>query len=191
MRSMKITLTSAILCSALLSIPALAQEMISVPHFDSVGLEGGGHVVVRYGDVQKVRLIQGSTQFTRFTVDDGHNLRIEACRGDCPRHYDLQVEIVTPQIKGLAVDGGGAIESEGNFPASHGLDLAIEGGGDIDARAMDAQRAEAAINGGGLIRVRAEGELTAAINGGGNIRYWGNPRVTQAIDGGGEVQRGE
>lgn len=188
---MKITLTSALLCMVLASAPAVAQSVVPVPHFNSVELEGGGHVVVRYGDAQQVRLIQGSTQFTRFTVEDGDKLRIEDCRDECPRHYELQVEITTPRIDALAIDGGGAIDSEGSFPAPHRLAVAIEGGGRIDTRAMNAERATAAINGGGVIRLRAETELTAAINGGGNIRYWGNPRVTQAIDGGGAVERGD
>ena len=188
---MKITLTSALLCTVLASAPAPAQSVVSVPHFDSVELEGGGHVVVRYGDAQQVRLIQGSTQFTRFTVEDGGKLRIDACNDVCPHHYDLQVVITTPRIDALAIGGGGAIDSEGSFPAPHRLAVAIEGGGRIDTRAMNAERATAAINGGGVIRVRAETELTAAINGGGNIRYWGNPRVTQAIDGGGAVERGD
>jgi hypothetical protein len=188
---MKITLSSVLLCVVLVSAPARAQDVVSVPHFDSVELEAGGHVVVRYGDVQEVRLISGSTQFTRFTVEDGRKLRIDACNDDCPRHYDLQVEITTPHIDALAVDGGGVIDSEGGFPAPHRLALAIEGGGKIDARAMNAERATVAIDGGGVIDVRAESELTAAINGGGNIRYWGNPRVTQAIDGGGEVRHGD
>jgi hypothetical protein len=188
---MKITPTSVVLCAILVSASAWAQSVVSVPHFDSVELEGGGHVVVRYGDVQQVRLISGSTAYTRFMVEDGRKLRIEACNDECPHHYDLQVEVTTPHIDALAVDGGGAIDSEGGFPAPHSLDLAIEGGGKIDARAINAERATAAIDGGGEISVRVESELTAAIDGGGNIRYRGNPRVTRAIDGGGEVRRGD
>jgi Putative auto-transporter adhesin, head GIN domain len=188
---MKITPISVLFGAALLSVPAWAQEVVPTPHFDSVELEGGGHVVVRYGDAQQVRLIQGSTRFTRFTVEEGHKLRIDACKDNCPHRYDLEVEITTPNIDALAVSGGGAIDSEGNFPAPHRLALAIDGGGKIDARAMNAEHAEAAVDGGGDIRVRAEKELTAAIDGGGMIRYWGNPRVTQAIDGGGEVRPGE
>jgi hypothetical protein len=188
---MKITRSSAFLCAALISAPAWAQSVVPVPHFDSVELEGGGHVVIRYGEVQQVRLIRGSTEFTRFRVEDGGKLRIDACNRDCPHQYDLEVEITTPRTEALAVDGGGAIDSEGGFPPPQRLALAIEGGGKIDARAMNADHATAAIDGGGVIRVRAEAELTAAINGGGNIRYWGNPKVTQAIEGGGEVQPGD
>jgi hypothetical protein len=188
---MKLMPTSAFLCAALLSAPTWAQSIVPTPHFDSIELEGGGHVVVRNGDAQQVRLIQGSTQFTHFTVEDGGKLRIEACNHDCPHHYDLEIEITTPRVDGLAIDGGGDIESQGEFPAPHSLALAIEGGGKIDARAINAQQASAAIDGGGVIRLSAASELNAAIDGGGDIVYWGNPHVTQAIDGGGAVRRGD
>lgn len=178
-------------CTLLLAAaPVSAQELVRVAPFDSVELEGGGHVIVRHGDVQEVRLLRGSTALTRFTVDGSGKLRIEACKDDCPAHYDLQVEITTPHIHGLAISGGGAIDSDGNFPSDR-LGLAVEGGGAIDTRSMNVEKAEAAVEGGGVIRVRANAELTAAVNGGGEIRYWGDPRVTQAVNGGGEIRRGE
>lgn len=184
----------SLLCTALTLVgatPVVAQQLVPVGHFDSVELEGGGHVIVRSGDVQQVRLVQGSLAYTHFTVNGEGKLRIDACNNDCPNHYDLQVEITTPRINALAISGGGAIESAGDFASSRHLALAIDGGGTIDARSVDAERAEAAVDGGGLIKLRAHGELTAAVDGGGEIRYWGNPHVTQAIDGGGEVKRGE
>ncbi|HEY3639260.1 MAG TPA: DUF2807 domain-containing protein [Rhizomicrobium sp.] len=181
----------AVLLSTVLAAPVLAQTTVPVPSFNSVELEGGGRVAVKYGNEQQVRLIKGSTEYTHFTVEQDGQLRIDACNRNCPAHYDLEVEIMTPKIEGLAISGGGAIESVGEFPAPHKLGVAIDGGGTIDARALDAEDVSAAIDGGGMIRVKAEGKLTAAIDGGGLIRYWGNPKVTQAIDGGGEVSRGD
>jgi hypothetical protein len=135
--------------------------------------------------------VQGSPAYTHFTVSGGRKLRIEACNRDCPHHYDLEVEITTPRVNGLAISGGGAIESAGNFAPEDHVALAVDGGGKIDVRSMDADDAEAAVNGGGEIRLKAHGNLTAAIDGGGESRYWGNPHVTQAIDGGGEIRRGD
>lgn len=177
-------------CTLLVAVaPASAEELVRVAPFESVELEGGGHVMVRHGDVQQVRLLKGSTALTRFLVEDSGKLRIEDCRGDCPHDYDLEVEITTPRLDGLAISGGGEIDSDGNFGPVRHLAVAIDGGGKIDARGIDADRAEAAINGGGLIRLKAHSALTAAVDGGGEIRYWGNPHVTSAIDGGGEVAR--
>jgi hypothetical protein len=182
----------AALAAALVGIaPASAQQVVPVGPFDSIELEGGGHVIVKAGDVQQVRLLQGSTALTRFRIEDSRKLKIEACNNDCPHHYNLEVEITTPHLDALAISGGGRIESTGKFPATRHLAVAVEGGGTIDARSVDADNAEAAVNGGGVIKLKAHGNLTAAVDGGGDIRYWGNPRVTQAIEGGGRVERGE
>ena len=172
------------------TLPACAEQFVPVAPFDSVELAGGGHVLLVSGNVQKVRLTHGSLAYTRFVEDGPRKLRIEACNRDCPPDYDLQVEITTPQVTGLAISGGGAIDSDGNFAPVRHLAVAIDGGGRIDARALDANTAEAAVNGGGVIRLKADARLTAAVDGGGEIRYWGNPRVTQAIDGGGQIERG-
>jgi hypothetical protein len=85
------TLSSLPLCAALVSVvfgvtPAFAQQLVHVAPFDRIELEGGGHVIVKRGDVQQVRLLEGSLAFTRFTVDEPRKLRIEACKHDCPRH---------------------------------------------------------------------------------------------------------
>jgi hypothetical protein len=187
---------SLLFCMSMVSMlfgvsAASAQELVHVAPFDSIELEGGGHVMVKRGDVQQVRLIEGSTAVTRFVVEESRKLCIEACNNNCPHHYNLEVEITTPRIDALAVSGGGAIDSEGKFPPPRDLALAVEGGGAIDTRAVDADKATAAVNGGGVIKLRANDKLTAAVDGGGEIRYWGYPRVTQAIDGGGEVERGD
>ena len=179
------------MASLVAGAPAYAQQFVSVAPFDSIELEGGGHVVVKPGDVQKVRIIEGSAAITRFVVNEPRKLRILVCNNNCPRHYDLEVEITTPRIDALAVSGGGTIDGAGNFPPARHLALAVDGGGSIDARMLDADNAEAAVDGGGVIKLRASGRLTAAVDGGGSIRYWGNPHVTQAIDGGGEIERGD
>lgn len=177
--------------TSLAAAPALAQTDVPTAPFDSVELDGGGHVTVTYGEAQRVRLIEGSTEYTRIAVEDGHKLRIEACRDNCPHEYNLEVEIVTPRIDALAISGGGHIEALPGFPPPRRIELAVDGGGTIDARALDTTNATAAIDGGGHINLRAEEKLTAAINGGGKVTYWGHPNITQVIDGGGRVERGD
>lgn len=184
------TAGSALLVFATFAALPARSQTVPVAPFNSIELEGGGHVSIRYGDVQQVRIVSGSPAFTRFATDDSGKLSIEACHRDCPRHYDLQVEITTPRVRGLAVSGGGAIVSAEGFPPPQKLALGIQGGGVVDARALNAQDVSAGVDGGGVIRLRASGKLTAAVNGGGLIRYWGDPQVTQAVNGGGDVERG-
>jgi hypothetical protein len=171
------------------AVPVAEGGVVSVPSFDSVELRGGGHVTLRYGATQRVTLVKGSAQVTRFAIEDGHKLSIDACEDNCPSDYDLDVEIATPRITGAAVSGGGRIVGESGFPAQDHVVAAVNGGGDVDLRAIAAGTVQAAVSGGGHIHVHADRELTAAVNGGGSIRYSGKGEVTSAINGGGSVQR--
>jgi hypothetical protein len=175
---------------ALVSSAALTAETVSVPPFRSIELRGGGHVTLRPGPEQRVTLLSGSARYTQFHVRHEGQLVIHACDNNCPRHYDLEIEIVTPAIQGVALSGGGEIVAERGFGHQRSIGTAIEGGGEIDVRAIPVSSADAAVDGGGDIRLSAERSLEAAVNGGGNISYWGNPSVTSAVDGGGSVNRG-
>jgi hypothetical protein len=177
---------AATLAAVLLATPAIAAETVTLAPIDSVGLTGGGHVVLRYGATQSVTLLQGSTQYTRFKVH-GKSLEIEACNSSCPHNYDLEIEIVLPRVDAVAIQGGGAIVAMAGFPAQHGIDAAVSGGGDIDLRAVQASDVDAAVNGGGEIKVAANRTLNAAVSGGGRIAYWGKPNVSEAVSGGGSI----
>jgi hypothetical protein len=172
------------------SVPALAGELVPVPPFEGVGLEGGGSVTIVPGPVQRVTIVEGSSRFTRIRVEHGQSLRIDTCDRDCPQHYRLRVEVQTPHVPALAVEGGGAINVASGFAPEHRLVAAVNGGGRIDSRAVDAGEVTAAVNGGGELFVRAGSRLTGAVRGGGVVRYWGNPQVTSAIDGGGSIRPG-
>ena len=161
-------LSAAAAASLLLAGAAPAATVVPLAPFKSIGLQGGGTIVLRHGDVQRVTLLKGSTDYTRFKLH-GSSLDIEACNNDCPHNYDLQIEIVSPVIEAVAIQGGGEIKAEGAFPAASRLEAAVSGGGDIDVRAI------------------AAASVDAAVNGGGDITYYGNPRVNQAVMGGGSV----
>ena len=172
------------------SAPALSAELVRVPQFDGVGLRGGGSVTIVPGPVQRVSIIEGSSRFTRIYVEHGRSLRIDACNEFCPRHYQLRVEIESPNVPTVAVDGGGQIRVAPGFRPQRELVAAVNGGGTIDARAMEAADVTAAVNGGGSLLVRAAARLTGAVRGGGSVRYWGNPQVTSVTQGGGWIGRG-
>ena len=163
--------------------------VVPVGQFNSVGLHGGGHVVLRYGATERVTILKGSTQYTHIYVENGRSLRIDTCNDSCPMQYDLEVEIVMPRVTAVAIMGGGHIESAPGFPAQGTITAAIHGGGNIDIRAIDAADATAAVDGGGRIRLHSDKHLTAAINGGGSVGYSGAAEVTSAVNGGGSVHR--
>ncbi|HWA03319.1 MAG TPA: DUF2807 domain-containing protein [Rhizomicrobium sp.] len=180
---------AALAAACLFALPAVAGTPVSVGHFDSVSLKGGGHVVVRHGERQSVTLIKGSTQYTTFRLRRENQLEIRACEGDCPRHYELEIEIVTPDLDAAAIEGGGHIVAENGFPGRREISAAVEGGGDLDLSALKAEKVSAAVSGGGHIAVTALHDLSAAVEGGGSIVYHGNPQVSSAIDGGGSVSK--
>jgi len=172
----------------LMAAPSFAGTNVSVAPFKSVHLLGGGHVIFHHGATQHVTLVKGSTQFTRFEIH-GDELTISACNASCPNHYDLEIDIISPDIEGVAIEGGGEIESRGDFPKQGKIGAAVAGGGSIDIRTMAADEVDAAVNGGGDIKTKPVRALHAAVNGGGDISYSGNPEVTSAINGGGSVSK--
>jgi Putative auto-transporter adhesin, head GIN domain len=183
---MKAFLSAAALLAA--AAPAAAQTPVRVPSFDSLELRGGGEVTVRYGRDQSVTIVGGDPSLASITVDDDHDLVIRPCRSSC-RNQRLRVEVVTPELDAIAIDGGGQIRTEAGFAQRRMLALAVNGGGSLDARTMPADTVAGAINGGGRIRTSPLRTLAAAIHGGGAITYAGDPSTTVSIDGGGTVTR--
>jgi putative autotransporter adhesin-like protein len=171
------------------SAPVLGAEVVPVPAFQSIELRGGGDVMLVPGRVQRVTLIQGSTQFTRFHMRRDGQLQIDACNEHCPHNYPLQIRIESPRVPVLAIAGGGTIRTGGGFAPQDNLVAAVTGGGTIDVRTVVASDVSAAINGGGDIYTRPRSSLAAAVNGGGDVHYGGNPRVSMVVHGGGDVRR--
>ena len=157
--------------TSLLATSALAGETVNVGPFRNVEVRGGGHVTIHRGTAQRVTLVNGTTQYTSFTIEDGQTLVIDACDHGCPSgDYDLDVDIATPDIGGVSVDGGGGITGNADLPTKH-LNAAVDGGGEI--------------------KLYADRHLDAAVNGGGAVLFWGHPSVSSAVEGGGTVSRGE
>jgi len=172
-----------------LPVQTRAAEVVPTPAFRSIDLRGGGDVTIVRGPVQRVTIVQGSSQYTHIYLAKEGQLRIDACNSRCPNHYPLQIRIESPTVPSVAISGGGTITAAGGFAAQSKLAAAIQGGGRIDLRNVDARDVAAAIHGGGQILVRPRSSLEAAVNGGGEIRYSGNPSVTMAVNGGGNVSR--
>src|SRR5690242_13208596 len=126
-----------LLLAALLATPALAGTVVPVGPFNRIALNGGGEVILKHGAAQRVTLIKGSTAHTSFTLRNDGELEIDACNASCPHQYDLTIEIVTPNLRGAAIDGGG----------------------EIDVRAIRAGKGEASIQGGGKIMLTASSVL--------------------------------
>jgi hypothetical protein len=171
------------------SAPALATEIVPVQPFRSVELRAGGDIDIVPGLVQRVTILNGSTQFTRFQMRPNGQLVIDACNERCPHNYNLRIQIMSPQMPSVGIQAGGTIVASPGFAPQREVAAAIRAGGTIDLRAVPVDNASAAIDAGGDIFVRPRTALSAAIRGGGDIHYSGNPQVSMAVSGGGDVRR--
>src|SRR5690242_7264740 len=102
--SMALASRLTLLVAALLATPALAGTVVPVGPFNRIALNGGGEVILKHGATQRVTLIKGSTAHTSFTMRNDGELDIDACNVSCPHQYDLTIEIVTPNLRGAAID---------------------------------------------------------------------------------------
>lgn len=182
--------SSILLSAALALLPAAAagQAQGAAQAFRSIELRGGGTVTVRHGPAHLVTVRSGGAD--RAIRHEGDRLVIDRCRRPCRGGHRIEVEIVTPQIAGLAVTDGGRIQLAGGFPSQPELAAAVSSGGMIDMRPLAAARVTAAVSQGGGILATPGRELTAAVSNGGIITYWGDPKVTSSIRHGGAIVRG-
>lgn len=172
------------------SVETAAQsDPISVAPFRSVELRNGAHAIVRHGPAQRVTFLKGDADHTRITVA-GDRLTIDKCKSKCGRGYELEVEIVTPEVARITVAHGGWIESRGSFPRQAEVDVTVDNGGTIDIRSMSVASVAASVLSGGRILTKPLTEMTASVVDGGNITYWGDAHVTQSIEHGGVIERG-
>jgi putative autotransporter adhesin-like protein len=172
------------------SPPVVPQKVVPLTPFSSVELHNGAHAILRNGPTQRVTFLKGSLDYTRVTVADGGRLVIDSCSMDCPRDYDLELEIITPDVARISLEDGGTIQSSGSFPRQAEIRVAVNDGGTIDIRSMSVDSVTASVHSGGRIFTRPQTALSASVVDGGIITYWGDARVSKSIKGGGVVTRG-
>src|ERR1044071_1955081 len=176
--------------------PAAAQTAVPVTPFRSVELHDGGHVVLRHGATQRVTLLKGSTDCAEFTLADGGRLVIDKSKGRdkykgrCPQGYELEIEIITPDIAEIFVADGGTIESRGSFPRQAEIKTVVRNGGTIDIRTIVTDRVTASVEEGGQILTMPQVALSAGVASGGQITYWGDARVESSVRDGGTITKG-
>ena len=166
------------------------KSIVSVAPFTSVELRNGGKAILRHGPSQRVTFIKGSSSCTDVMVGNGDRLIIDTGKRECPRGYELEIEIVTPEVAGISVNDGGTIQSVGSFPRQTDIQVAVNDGGTIDIRSMSVDTVTASVHSGGRIFTRPQNALSAKVADGGIITYWGDARVSKSIKGGGVVTKG-
>lgn len=170
--------------------PVTAQTVIPVAPFHSVELRSGVEAILRHGPKQRVTLLKGSTDCSEITITDGGRLVIDKYKGRCPRGYELEIEIVTPDIAEILVADGGRIQSRSSFPRQAQITTTVRNGGTIDIRSMVPDRVTASVEEGGAIFMMPQIALSARVVNGGQITYWGDARVESSVRNGGAINKG-
>lgn len=191
----KSLLLSAAAAAALIGGAASADTTVPVQRFHSVSIEGMGHITFIHGAQQRVVLKEGDTSNTQVYVKDG-DLVFKSCPGkglfgwtsSCPMSYRLTVEVTTPDISAVEIDGSGKIDSRGPFPRQPKLDIEINGSGNVDVMGIPAGTSSVGIHGSGKVRVNAQDSLSVEVAGSGSVIYGGHPHISQTIMGSGEVK---
>ena len=182
-------LLAAILVVSACALTQSGATAVFLSSFDAVELRNGGKVIIRHGPTQQVNFIKGSETYTAVTRN-GSLLTIDKCAKHCPRGYELEIEIITPQISRVSVRDGGVIETRGSFPAHGAVAAAVSDGGVVDICAIGGNTVSASIAEGGVIYTKPKQSMSASVTNGGNITYWGDAAVVSAVKGGGVVTKG-
>ena len=169
---------------------AIGLQAGSLGRFSSVELRNGGKVFLRHGKTQRVTLLKGSSVYTQIAIAGEDRLVIDKCKNDCPRGYELEIEIVTPDISIVSIADGGTIEVLDSFPPRKEIRVAVSQGGTIDIRTLTVDSVTASVDQGGKILTKPQSAMIASVRQGGNITYWGDARVRSSVRDGGVVTKG-
>ena len=186
----------------------LQTEQRQVGEFHQVELRGAGDLTVAVGPATSLTITADPELLRNLKTEvrDGR-LIIDHERGwSWFRSSTLKIELSTPMLDALAINGAGdtaitgvkgeqlalEVNGAGDLTASGEtgtLDAHIKGAGDMDLLQLAARDARVSINGAGDLRVRARGALEATINGAGSISYAGSPQqVKTKINGAGSIR---
>ena len=164
------------------------------PAFRSVELRGGGDVTIVPGPAQRVTILVGQQRLHQHSSRSATaSCEIDACNERCPHNYrpahpHRDARACRPSRSTAAARSDAA----GGFAPQRQLAAAVNGGGTIDLRAVDARerlgRGEWRRRHCSSVRARpcrpqSTAAATSAIS--------GNPQVIMAVRGGGDVSRGE
>jgi hypothetical protein len=173
------------------SVTAARSEPIAVAPFRSLELRNGSHAFLRYGPTPRVTFLKGNPDETQVTIVSGDRLVVDKCKSKCTGEYELEIEIVTPELGSITLAHGGWIQSRGSFPRQAAIDVTVDNGGTIDIRSMSVANVKASVLSGGRILTTPLTAMAATVVQGGNITYWGDARVTQSIEHGGVIEKGD
>jgi hypothetical protein len=184
-----------------------ATQTRDVPEFRSVELESWADVNIAIAPERSVKVTADDNLVDAVrTRVEGGRLVIDHESGSYDHRVKVVVEIATPVLEAVELEGSGAIAVKNLDAASFAASLAgsgtitasgkcdelkavIAGSGDVRMFEVVARHVTARIAGSGTAQVHAHDKLTAEISGSGDIRYRGKPSVDSTVSGSGTIRR--
>lgn len=181
-------------------------ELRETPEFRRVQLHSFGDVHVAVAPEREVRVIadENVVGYIRTRVENGR-LIVDHEPGDYSIRGQVRVEVRTPVLEGVTLDGAGDIVVEnvqadafeakisgaGDITASGKcgqLTASISGAGDLKLYELVARTADLRIDGAGDAKVHVHERIKAVLSGAGDVRYRGRPAVDSTISGAGSIR---
>jgi hypothetical protein len=189
-----------------------AEQARQLPAFNAISTQGPINMVVEAGQAQSF-VIRGDDKFVggvETRVVDG-KLFITFPRNkknSIDISSDAKIVIGMPALRAFHVEGAGSAEL--NNLAGESVEIGFQGAGrlvakgrvkvlklnaqgvgDVDTKALLAERANVNFEGIGAVKVYASERLDAVVQGMGSLNYYGNPRVVnKSVEGIGSVKAG-
>jgi hypothetical protein len=194
------------------AVAGAAEQTRPLPAFTAISTQGAINMVVEAGKAQsfvirgddkfigsvETRVVDGKLLIT-FPKNKKNNLEISS---------DARILVSVPSLRAFHVEGAGSAElnnlagdsieigfqGAGRLVAKGRvkvLKLTAQGVGDVDTKALLAERANVNFEGIGAVKVYASERLDAVVQGMGSLNYYGNPRViNKTVEGIGSVKAG-
>ncbi len=190
-----------------------AEQTRPLAAFNAISTQGPINMVVEVGQAQSL-VLRGDDKFigaVETKVVDGKLIITfpKQKKNTIDISSDAKILISMPALRAFHVEGAGSAELKningdsieigfqgaGRLVASGKVKLMklnAQGVGDVDTKALQAQRADVTFEGIGAVKVYASERLDAVVQGMGSLNYYGKPKmVNKTVEGIGSVKAGD
>jgi hypothetical protein len=160
-----------------------------VDEFNKIVIDGGGNLQIHYSNKQTLNVKSSVACDEMVDVSVSSKTLYIRVNDSGANRCAITIDVGAHSIVELIQNGGGNVFVRKGFNPQDSFRCEINGGGNMDVSELSVNSFVASIEGGGVILLNAENELTGSISGGGLIKYTGNPKVVSTVSGGGSVDR--
>ncbi|MBO4585233.1 MAG: DUF2807 domain-containing protein [Bacteroidales bacterium] len=171
--------------------PVVTKVMEGLDGFNAITINGGADLEVIQADVCEVTVTANDDVFQHldYKVEDGV-LILETIDhvGIKAQTFDIFIKI--PELTGVTVNGASDLDMKGGYSSDKGLDIVINGAGDIDITGITVPSLSIVLNGAGDIDIKDMDveTLSVGISGAGDVDLSG--KATSAnfnVSGAGDI----